>query len=262
MSLNKFASQRLPMLILLLLMLAGCNQHRTVAPQNHHLNCILMGNDSVILYYGDGKKMEQLKAGHLQDSVFMNDIFSTIKSIPADTSFKIRIKPTASGDLAEDFTTLVDMLNDHDVQGRSVDTLYPLEQRTFFVTSPAQLIESKNNPVQPFHLMPDTHSPPGEPATSTTFTLFLSGEDILYGFLGKDMQNGQTYSTESLTTFLLANKGTANFEVRLRASVRSSYKTAVDILDVMQQHGIDKYSLEEMTKDQERFLNIKMQQSK
>ena len=253
-------SKFLPLFILAITVITGCAQKHTNSKSSHTLNCILLGYDSLAFYYGNSDRMYRLERGKVTDSAFMNKLMTEAKEQVADSSFHIKIKPTASADIANNIRELVDLLNENDLQNRSIDTLDENEKMTFHATSMQELVDLltiRPDPVRlqfpkdddTIRLKKDSLLP-----AKALVGIVLGGNDI-YAYKSPGIQSGKIYTYEEWKKYLLVNKSEDNLTVLIKSSKNGTYKNVVDVLDQMVELGIEKYSLVDISKAEENYIN-------
>jgi biopolymer transport protein ExbD len=82
----------------------------------------------------------------------------------------------------------------------------------------------------------------------------MSGETIVYGYTGPNLQNGMIYSYPALTKRLTANRSDSDFSAVIKPDSSVSYRSIVDMLDEMKRTGITHYALVDITNEEKAYL--------
>lgn len=225
-------------------------------PAKDRLTCLVVGYDSIIYYTGDSHQMEDVKKGKIYDTAFVNRMFRTIK----DRGFLLTIKPGDGGNMMPDFQKMINLANDHDITNRSVDAIDGNEEKAFGFSTPPQIktamMGQGTEPLK-LDLPKDESTGPNAisnfPKASQLVILFSSSIDI-YAYMGGDIQKGKKYTYQELTDFLKMKKLDKNFSVAIKPAGSSTYKSIVDMLDIMKSMDIKNYALIDITKDEEEYL--------
>ena len=243
--------------VLILSVLEGCSQKKHRQDSDSVLNCILLGYDSVAFYYGSSNQMIALEKGKIGDKLFIDKVVQQAKKHTYDTAFQIKIKPTASADIANNFRDLVNILNDNNIENRSIDTLDKNEQLVFQTKSLQEIIEQLH--AEPLRLyLPKADSTDAKtavPLTDSAIIVLVFGKNGIYTYTGRDIESGRIYTYEEFNQFLFKKKSAGNITVLIKSSEQSTYSNVVDMLDLMTVVGIEKYSMIDITKEEENHLN-------
>lgn len=95
-----------------------------------------------------------------------------------------------------------------------------------------------------------------EKEKSEALTILLLSADDLYVYRQPEIKNGLKINFKKISQYLSeAKKKNNKLFVIIKPSVKTSYKSVVDILDQMTTNNIEKYLLDEATKEEENFLN-------
>lgn len=220
------------------------------------LSCILLGNDSVAWYYGSSAQMAGLKKGKITDSIFMQKFIRFARQRMKDSAFVIVVKPTAANDVPPNMETMIDWLNNNDLQSREMSNLDENEQRKFNTLSwQSELAKSKE-----FHLsLPRDSQSPHIKVPAKDLLVLLFNEHGIYEYPGDDMSSGKTYAYSDLKEFLATQKSNPRLTILLKPSAGATYKNTVNVLDVVQQAGIKTYALVDITPAEEEYLKKRQQ---
>src|SRR5882757_1558434 len=181
--------------------LLACNQHRSHKyKEASKLNCILLGGDSVVWYYGNSDDMQSLVRGKISDTIFMQHVFASAKSHAQAGFFTIALKPTAGNNIGENFRQMVDLLNENDLQSRSIDTLDETERKFFRTISLQEFLDESRDAIRHLNL-PKVEKEQQENPTSSTLTIIPFGEKGTYAYWGTDMKAGKRYTYNELAQF-------------------------------------------------------------
>lgn len=237
-------------------MYAGCAQKPSGGKTQSKLNFILLGYDSVACYYGNSSDIMDLKQGSLSDRNFAKALIKTAKQHEWDDSLPLVIKPTASPNVGDDYKKLVDLLNNNDLQKRSLDTLDKTERQVFNRISMQDVIDSSQ--ATTFHLdLPKYETRQQDSATGSVadrLVVIIYGDSGIYAYSGADVHSGKKYTHAQLGTLLISRKSNPNFFVSIRPTGTSTYKSTVKILDEMIIAGIKNYALVDNSKEDEDYI--------
>jgi biopolymer transport protein ExbD len=234
---------------------AACQSPRSHSRENNKLSLILPGHDSVICYYGSSDRMDDLKKGKITDTVFMQDVLRSARAHAADSTFAIALKPAIADYIESDLRRTIDWLNDNGLQHRSLDTLDENEKRKFNVVSLETGTET-GGALGTLHLPKEEHLDhlPSDTTIAKQFVILIFDEGGIYAYTGADMRSGRKYTYPELRQFLAMQKSDTTRTILIKAAANASYKNTVGMLDVMQQSGIKKYALIDISKEEENYL--------
>ena len=221
--------------------------------KNEILSCILLGYDTVAWYYGNSADMEGLVSGSLNDSAFVKRFITTAKKRQSLPGFKIVIKPTASANVGMDFKLLVDLLNDNDLDQRSLDSLDENEKIKFSATSPTEIIKHAQNTL----ILPadeDSGKYAARPADIHTLTILAFKDTGLYVYRGANIKAGKTYRYIELETLLSGEESNGSISILIKPASDNKYENTVSLLDEMANNNITDYKLVDITPEEEAFL--------
>jgi biopolymer transport protein ExbD len=243
--------------IILLASLFGCGHGRNGNERLARMNLVLLGNDSVVCYYGNSGNMVDLTRGKVSDSSFIETIMESAKDHSKAGSFSIAVKPAAGNDIVNNLRQVVDLLNRNDLQNRVLDTLDETEKKYFNSISLQEFVAESGEAVNHLTLPKDEKDQQAlnEAATGNGLVILIFDEDGIYAYSGKNIEAGKKYTYDELKGFLAGKKGDGNFSVVIRPSSTSTYKNTVNMLDVMTREGIKKYKLIDISKEEERYIN-------
>jgi biopolymer transport protein ExbD len=145
------------------------------------------------------------------------------------------------GDAAAEYPTfkpIIDVLKKHDWLKFKLQPTGPATK-----ASPP-----KNSP------NPDTINSVSKFPKSSQFTILMSGETIVYGYTGPNLQNGMIYSYPALTKRLTANRSDSDFSAVIKPDSSVSYRSIVDMLDEMKRTGVTHYALVDITNEEKAYL--------
>jgi biopolymer transport protein ExbD len=244
--------------LVLPIFLFSCGQTRTgsaVKQDSTHLNCIVLGYDSIIYYVGSGNSFMNIQNGNCLDSAFVNRMFRQVK----EQHFIFSIKPGGGGNVVQNFSDLIMLAKSQEVPVYSLDTINENEQKEFHISTPPSVRNAMRGvETQPLKLyLPRGSDNPNAKDSlpeASRMTILLSDNVGLFAFMRGDMQKGKIYSSEELIKLLKTNNTLNKFHVLIKPSVNSSYKSLVDALDMMTIAGIKRYALVDISKDEEDYL--------
>lgn len=220
--------------LLIISALSGCAQEKRNEKKPPTVNCILLGYDSIAYYVGNSAAMGDLKRGKLTDTTFMRNFLQTAKEQAKDSTSMILLKPTAAGDVARNFREIVDLLNNNDLQGRSLDTLDSNEQRVFHTTS-LQGAAARASDASHRLILPKDEKPPATVNTSSPdrLVILLFGDQGIYVYKGTGIGSGKKYTYSELQKWLQERKSDPPKAVLIKPAAGSTYKNTVNMLDVV-----------------------------
>jgi len=239
-------------------MLMACTHKKQVSVNNNIMNCVLLGYDSIAHYYGSSEKMTELKRGNTRDSLFMNDFLQSAKEHAKNDSFRIVIKPTASADVIKTTKEIIDLLNQHALTGgRMLDTLDENEQKFFNTISLQDVVQRMNAEPLKLNLPKDENQqePLSKGAIQDRVVVLFYGTDGIYIYTGSDINSGEKLTSKEFNDFLQAKKTNKKLWFLLKASENATYNNTVDMLDFFTQNKIEQYSLVDISKDEQAFLD-------
>jgi biopolymer transport protein ExbD len=236
----------------------GCGQtdrNTAIDADSNRLTCIFPGYDSIIYYHGASSRIQGVKRGVVTDSMFMDSLIRTIK----DRGGLVMLKMGAGGGMFDNYQQMVDLLNSNQVVNRGMDTLDINEQQFFgFVTAPQAMAMLKGEqPEIKLNVPREEHDTSnilaGFPKASR-LTVLISGDDGIYAYMGEDLKNGKKYTYQEITGLLKEKKKNKDFSVEIKPTESSTYKSTVNMLDVMVTADMKHYALVDITKEEEDYL--------
>jgi biopolymer transport protein ExbD len=102
--------------------------------------------------------------------------------------------------------------------------------------------------------VPDSSIEKANPPKASQLSILISGDNI-YGYMGGDIRKGRKYTSEELTDLLKREKTDKDFVAAIKPGKSCSYKTIVDVLDLMTITGVKNYTLIDITKKEEVYLH-------
>jgi biopolymer transport protein ExbD len=238
--------------------LMGCGQgHKadSTGVGNERLTCLVLGYDSLIYYSGTSKNMRDINKGRITDTTFMNAMFAKIK----DSGLSMTLKPGSGAEVIPDFTEVVNLANLHQIYGRSVDSIDENEVNPFDCATAPQIKATMNGKDYPMKLAlprtkPDTPNAVTKFPKEAQLVILLSGSKDIYAYMGGDIRKGQKYTYQELTDMLKEKSSGKDFSVEIKPTKSSTYKSTVDMLDLMRIADIQHYALVDISKEEEDYL--------
>jgi len=155
---------------------------------------------------------------------------------------------------------MIDLLNDHDVIHRFIDTLDANEEKTFGYTTPSSIKASMRGQHDPLILkLPrdnekDTSHAAADFPLASRLVILLNGGSDIYVYPSGDIRDGKKYTYAECREMLKAKKAEKIFSVMIKPSANSTYKNTVNMLDEMKTVGIGHYALVDITPEEEEYL--------
>jgi hypothetical protein len=226
--------------------LIGCRYGRNEAPK---LNIVLFGYDSIACYYGSSAELTDLKRGLLTDKLFMDTILTTAKD---RKPFLIALKPVCGGSVMSNYIQLDTLFALNNFKNRTIDTLDEKEQKFFNATSVLTFLKEQEEPLKLF--LPRESNEPGHVSLDNGLVVLVLKESEVYVYTGKQIKEGNKVTYAELEKMLAAKRSEHDFFVIIKPGERCSYKSTVDILDLMTIEKIKNYSMEDVSSDEKAFL--------
>jgi len=185
----------------------------------------------------------------------MGRVIQSAKEHAKSPSFVLAIKPTAAGDVGKNIMEVIDILNENNVVKRAIDTLDENEKRIFDASSPPDFLQRLHGEPMKLALPRDEKSETvNSRLDSNRLVILIFGADGIFAYTGANIKSGKKYTYKEIRHLLLAKKPGKGFSVVIKPSKSSSYKNTVNILDEMLQAEVGKYSMVEITMEEEAYL--------
>src|ERR1700750_1917934 len=107
--------------LLIICCLSGCK------PVENSLTCIALGYDSIVYYRGSSSDMRDIKRGLATDTVFLEELFRTVK----DHGAVLTLKPGDGAGVMGNVTDLEAMANSHGISKPKITIIDANEQKAF-----------------------------------------------------------------------------------------------------------------------------------
>ncbi len=247
-------------LICIIICLTGCGQSHTGDSSNMvngRLTCLVLGYDSIIYYTGISMQMQDVHKGKITDSVFVSAMFKKIKS----GGLSMVLKPGGGADMLSNFQEMIKLANNYEVHRPLVDSGDVNEDKAFSFVTPEMVKTAIRGEQQPPLKLNLPRDQPGNPNTlpgfpkSLQLVILLSESKEIYAYKGGDMRTGKKYTYPEITDLVKGRRSDKNFSVVIKAAKNTTYKNAVDLLDVMTTEQIQHYALIDITKEEEDYLH-------
>lgn len=226
-------------------------QTNTSTPREDSIICIIPGYDSIIYYAGGKDHIQEAKRGKIDDIVFMDRLFLTVK----ERKSLVVLKPGDGGDMMGTFESVVTQMNVHDASRRAIDSINIEEEKAFGWTTPPMIKASMRGDTTALRLnLPrdEDHVKdplPGYPKQSQV-VIILAGDDSIYAYKGGDIKTIRQYTYAELRETLKKSSKDAKFSVLIKPTDNCTYKNTVNMLDEMTLAGVKHYELVEITKEE------------
>jgi len=92
-------------------------------------------------------------------------------------------------------------------------------------------------------------------STGKEFVVLVLNENEVYAYSGMRMQDGRKYTYKELGAYLATKKSDREFFVVLKPGEKSTYKSTVNILDLMTIEEVKHYSMEDATAEEQLLMN-------
>lgn len=92
------------------------------------------------------------------------------------------------------------------------------------------------------------------PSDRTLIVLILNEQEA-YTYNGLNVKNGSKCTYEELGLYLAIKKSRSDFFVVIKPGKKSTYKSTVNILDLMTTEKIKNYKMEDPTKEEQNLIN-------
>lgn len=91
-------------------------------------------------------------------------------------------------------------------------------------------------------------------STGKEFVVLVLNEQEVYGYNGTRMQEGRKYTYNELGSYLASKKADHEFFVVIKPGEKATYKSTVDMLDLMTVGEVKHYSIEDATAEEEALM--------
>jgi hypothetical protein len=237
--------------LLALGLVAGCNAGKK---ETVKLNIILFGYDSIACYYGNSTELADLRYGNITDSLFMDMILTKARDEKPD---QIVLKPGGGAGVLGNWQHLDTLFKINNYNNRKIDTLDKKEQKLFKTTSIIPWLKEHEQPLKLF--LPREDSEHITVPSDKTLTVLIIDEQEAYVYNGKNVKNGSKCTYEELGLYLATKKSRPDFFVLLKPGDISTYKSTIDILDLMTVQKVKNYKMEDPTKEEQALINELLQ---
>jgi biopolymer transport protein ExbD len=228
-------------------LVAGC---KTVKKDTAKLNVVLFGYDSIACYYGNSTQLTDLRYGKITDSLFMDTILSNARERKPGL---VVLKPGCGAAVLGNWEHLDTLFKINNFENRRSDTLDEKEQKLFNTTSIISWLKEHREPMKLF--LPKEESEHVVIPSDKTLIILILNEHEAYTYNGTKVNNGRKYTYEELGSYLGTKKSRSDFFVVIKPGEKSSYKSTVDILDLMTIQKVKNYKMEDPTKEEQTLIN-------
>jgi biopolymer transport protein ExbD len=239
-------NKRFLFVFILISLLIGCRYGRNETPK---LNIVLFGYDSIACYYGSSADLTDLRRGLLTDKLFIDTILTTAKD---REPVSIVLKPVCGGSVMSNYMHLDTLLALNDFKNRTIDTLDEKEQEFFNATSVLTFLKEHEEPLKLF--LPKESNKPSHVSLGNELVVLILNESEVYVYTGKQIKDGNRITYAELKKMLAVKRSKYDFFVVIKPGERCSYKSTVDVLDLMTIEKIKNYSMEDVSNDEKAFL--------
>jgi hypothetical protein len=227
---------------------AGC---KTIRKDTSKLNIVLFGNDSIACYYGNSTELTDLRYGKITDSQFMDTILTNAKERKPGL---IVLKPGSGAAVLGNWEHLDTLFKINNFENRKIDTFDEKEQKFFNTTSIIPYLKKRQE--EPLKLfLPKEESEQVNVTSGKGLVVLILNEHEAYAYNGTELKNGRKCTYEELSLYMGTKKSRSDFFVVIKPGEKSSYKSTVDILDLMTIQKIKNYKMEDPTKEEQTFIN-------
>ncbi|MBO9567123.1 MAG: biopolymer transporter ExbD [Niastella sp.] len=137
---------------------------------------------------------------------------------------------------------------------RIIDSFDDKEQHFFHTTSILPFLrERQNEPLRLF--LPKDDEPQVRDTSGKAFVVLILTENEVYTYNGRDVTNGRKCTYPELQSYLSARKPDHDFSVIIKPGKNSTYKSVVNVLDLMTIEKIKKYKMEDITDEEKVIIN-------
>lgn len=227
---------------------SGCNPGKKEASK---LNIVLFGYDSIASYYGNSAEMTDLRYGKLTDSLFMDTVLTAAKEREPGI---IILKPVSGGGVLSNWQHVDTLFKINNFNNRIIDTLDKKEQEFFNTTSIIPFIKSLHEEPLKLFLPKEESEQVHEPSGKELIVLILN-ENEVYAYNGAQVKDGKRYTYNELGLYMAKKKSNRDFFVVIKPSEKSTYKSTVDMLELMTVKKVRNYKMEDPTKAEQALIN-------
>jgi hypothetical protein len=206
-------------------LVAGCKSDKKNASK---LNIVLFGYDSIACYYGNSTELTDLRYGKITDSLFMDTILTNARERKPGL---IVLKPGGGAAVLGNWEHLDTLFKINNFENRKIDTFDEKEQKFFNTTSIIPWLKEHQEPMKLF--LPKEENEHVVIPSDKTLVILILNEHEAYAYNGTKVKNGRKYTYEELGLYIGTKKSRSDFFIVIKPGEKSSYKSTVDILDLM-----------------------------
>lgn len=225
---------------LLILLLAGiipcCKFGKN---ETSRLNIILFGYDSIACYYGNSTEMTDLRYGKITDSLFMDTVLTDARNQKPGL---IVLKPGGGAAVLGNWEHVDTLFKINNFINRTIDTLDEREEKFFNTTSIIPFLKEHEQPLKLF--LPKEESEHIDVSSGKGLVVLILDEHEVYAYNGINMKSGSKYTYKELGSYLATKKSRSDFFVVIKPGEKGTYKSTVDMLDLMTVKKVRNYKLE------------------
>jgi hypothetical protein len=163
------------------------------------------------------------------------------------------LKPGDGASVLGNWEHLDTLFKINNFENRKIDTLDEKEQKFFKTTSIIHWLKEHEKPLELF-LPKDENEHVVVPSDKTLVVLILNEQEA-YAYNGTVVKNGRKYTYEELGLYLGTKKSRSGFLVVIKPGEKSSYKSTVDMLDLITIQKVKNYKMESPTKEEQTLIN-------
>jgi hypothetical protein len=135
-----------------------------------------------------------------------------------------------------------------------IDTLDEKEQEFFNTTSIIPFLKKMHE--EPLKLfLPKEENAQVYDSTGKGLVVLILNENEVYAYYGTQLKNGRTYTFKELGLYLATKKSQSDFFAVIKPGEKSTYKSTVDILDLMTVEKVRNYKMADITEEEEALIN-------
>jgi biopolymer transport protein ExbD len=139
-------------------------------------------------------------------------------------------------------------------KNRKIDTLDEKEQEFFKTTSIIPYLKkSQEEPLTLF--LPKEESEQLHDSSGKGLVVLILNENEVYMYNGAQVKDGRRCTYKELELYLATKKSRSDFFVVIKPGEKSTYRSTVDMLDLMTVEKIKNYKMEDVTEEEEAFIN-------
>ena len=239
---------RFLVVLLLISFVEGCKPGKK---ETSNLNIVLFGYDSIACYYGNSAVMTDLRYGKITDSLFMDTVLTDARDRKPGL---IVLKPGGGAAVLGNWEHVDTLFKTNNFNSRSIDTLDKREQEFFKTTSIIPFLKKLHE--EPLKLfLPKEESEPVHDPTGNELVVLILDEKEVYVYNGTQVENGRRCTYKELGLYLATKKSEHDFFVLIKPGKKSTYKSTVDMLDLMTVENVKNYKMVDATKEEEALIN-------